>query len=534
MKRIVLICTALALLLSCLSACSKEGSTDQQTTQPTIVEDENGSPTQHPQSTEATAATEIAEVPPTTQTPPTAVIPPVTEVLPTTESPNTPEQPAVLAVYDSSQDAAFLPKDIFDSSLYVNGLIPTKDGSKYFIDVKGQADSSRAIVIKCEYGKCYEIKCPADMSALRIAMVSSDPRNANVGETINYSSSGSLKYYDNKPDAGEAVSLMYVARAKNTYLVLYTGTDTPTIQILERTIIQSTDTSGPWFTAPQIGGANGGEGSFGDYHWTSDEVYAKLYEPYRAKYPDYISREHLGRDQSGKYDMYAYIYEPESYKTCMFLNSGTHADEYSAYMAFAAFLQLVCDATEDGDPLLWFMRNNVKMIVVPMTNVWSVSEAHKRQNSTNTDLNRDWANLTQQETKNIYEFFKKCKDEVDIVMDFHNCTDKYRSLYFNFINYTDNAVANYKTTNHMYHLLQKHGYIKETPDITHIPGSYVKSNQYFEGRIWNEFNVPTITVEHANLYPSDPNFCGSAEVTLATEIFGNFIIQNALFFAQDN
>ena len=66
-----------------------------------------------------------------------------------------------------------------------------------------------------------------------------------------------------------------------------------------------------------------------------------------------------------------------------------------------------------------------------------------------------------------------------------------------------------------------------------VPGSYVKGNQYFEGRIWNQFGVPTITVE----YLTTQNFpapYSDACMTLAVETYINFIIQNGLFYIQAN
>ena len=73
------------------------------------------------------------------------------------------------------------------------------------------------------------------------------------------------------------------------------------------------------------------------------------------------------------------------------------------------------------------------------------------------------------------------------------------------------------------------GLAKEITDIAHIPGSYVKSDKYIEGRLWNEYGVPTITVEYV-VNEIFPNKFSSEAVTLAVETYGNFIIQNALFF----
>ena len=91
--------------------------------------------------------------------------------------------------------------------------------------------------------------------------------------------------------------------------------------------------------------------------------------------------------------------------------------------------------------------------------------------------------------------------------------------------------VNYKVTNHMYHRLMERGLCEKVPYIGKIPGKYFKSSKYLEGRIWNEFGVPTITVEHVT-NSTFPNRHSDEGLTLGVETYGNFLIQNALFFIQ--
>ena len=107
------------------------------------------------------------------------------------------------------------------------------------------------------------------------------------------------------------------------------------------------------------------------------------------------------------------------------------------------------------------------------------------------------------------------------------------ALYFNFINYADNAVANYKTTNHMYHRYMELGYTTKFTPLEKVPGSYTKGSMYFEGRIWNEYGIPTITVEYVTTPASKfPKVFSDKCMTLAVETYMNFIIQNSLFYLQ--
>ena len=128
-------------------------------------------------------------------------------------------------------------------------------------------------------------------------------------------------------------------------------------------------------------------------------------------------------------------------------------------------------------------------------------------------------------------FFEKYAKDARILMDFHIAAGSKVSVYFNFINYSDNAVANYKATNHMYHRYKELGYGQNDTDLSKIPGSYKKADKYLEGRIWNQFGVPTITVEYVTSAGHGfPEGTSSAAMTAAVETQMNFIIQNALYF----
>lgn len=429
-----------------------------------------------------------------------------------------------LATYNAAEDAPFLPKDIFSKDLYVPGIV-LGQSEKSALDVTDQSNVG-AFVFKGEYGKCYEIKIPAGVPFATAVKYTSDPRGLTVGQKL--ASGTVLRSAVSNPS--REISFMYVCRAHNEYMVVYTGSSDP-IYIGERTIVQQTDTQGPWYIPESVGSVIGDK-ALGDANWTSEEFVNNLYEPLREKYPNYITRSSIGKDATGEYDMYCYVYEPEDYATTLFLNGGTHGDEIVGYFALAKVMQLIADAKPE-DALLYTLRQKVRFIVIPLVNVWSVSNTHTRTNGNGQDLNRDYSNLTQQETKNVMACFAQYAEDVDVVMDFHiaNASPVNVALYFNFINHSDNAVANYKTTNHMYHRYRELGYAKENSDLSKVPGSYAKGSQYFEGRIWNQYKVPTITVEYLTTsnFPSEyTDKC----MTLAVETYINFIIQNALFYIQ--
>lgn len=434
------------------------------------------------------------------------------------------------AAYDSSEDAPFLPKDIFTEALFVAGIVP---GEGNLLQVTDQQDDG-AFVLQGEYGKCYEVKVPAGAKQVLAFRTSADPRTAAVSCTFSYNEDNTLC---NKTD-GEAAAFMYTCRHAGEQLVVYTGSR-DAIYIGERTVISSTDTAGPWHV-PEAVGSIIGDCTFGDYNWNSEEFINNLYEPVRKKHSNYITREVIGKDASGQFDMYGYVYAPENYETTLFITGGMHATEEVGYFALAKVMQLIADATPD-EPLLYTLRHKVRFVVVPLINVWGVSQDHSgvagvphsriRKNSAEVDLNRDFGDLSQQESKNVMAYFERWAKDAQIAMDFHTASTKDISLWYNFINYTDNSVANYKTMNHMYLRYVELGCSTEVTDLAHVPGSYTKSDKYIEGRIWNQYGVPTITVEHV-VNTNFPAIYSGECMTLAVENYSNFIIQNALFFLQ--
>lgn len=446
----------------------------------------------------------------------------------------TPAEPATVppdyewASYDGTEDDPFLPKDICSQELFAPGLVMAEPG-QYTLKITDNTDTG-AYVIKGEYGKCYEVKIPAGVSRACAAKFSSDPREAAVGEELYYFEDAS---FCDAADTTEQVSFMYNCRTQEEYLVIYTGSADP-VYIGQRSMVDKEDTAGPWYIPDAVGGI-GREPTLGDVLWTSEEVLKNLYEPVRERYPDYISRTVIGKDATDTYDMYGYVYTPENYEITMFITGGMHGDEEIGYFALAKIMQMIADAKPE-DPLLYTLRQKVRFVVVPMINVWSISQrntglAHSRlrYNGNNVDLNRDFGDLTQAESQNVLKWFSQYAEDAVIAMDMHIAETKGISMWFNFINHADNAVANYKTTNHFYHRYLELGVSKENTDLSHVPGSYTKSDKYIEGRIWNEYGVPTITVE----YVSNSNFpvaYSSECMTIAVETYINFIIQNALFY----
>lgn len=121
-----------------------------------------------------------------------------------------------------------------------------------------------------------------------------------------------------------------------------------------------------------------------------------LYEPLRKVDPVYITRKILGRDQSNTFNVYQYTFSPKSYTKTIILSAGTHGNEDTAFLSLYRFLfHLVHDYR--NYPQLAYIRENVKLVIVPFNNPWGVTN-NVRQNSRAVDLNRNtdylWDKIT--------------------------------------------------------------------------------------------------------------------------------------------
>lgn len=438
--------------------------------------------------------------------------------------------------------APFVKTEIYSDDLYVAGLVPQK-GNGVTVASLGAESDEKSIVLPVKYGKTYEMHFPEELSCILVVVMSFDPHKIPLGQDM---PAKEIKWGRENPDTS---GLLYTP-SKNEYIVIYTGTEKTAISITEHTIIDvNADAEGPWYKPEGVTDFLGGEGSFADYRWCSDEIYANLYDTLMAEYPEYVTREYMGKDQSDKHDMYAYIFEPENYKISVFLSSGIHANEEDAYFALAYFMRELASA-DGADELLSYVRSNVRFIVVPLINVWGTHETHRvddanwaiRYNSTGTDLNRDFEAQTQAETKNVAALLEKYADDISYGIDFHTTpNDNGHDLFFNFTLCTDNVGVNFRTVNHVYHRMSEEGMISsyrpllvpssdQYGNIAAIDGRYTHKRSV-QAYLWAEHGIPPLTVEYMNFTSGESFAKGSAEgLCMAVEIFGNFIIQNALFY----
>ena len=428
------------------------------------------------------------------------------------ESPQEPEQePDLFEQFRSEEvfDSSFYKKDIYISE---NTICRAETGSAH-----------RSVVMPLEFGSAYVFKPFEDCDKMSAVLVDFDPEDVKIGENRLLGNGGRvLEFGGNSNDD----NLTVIPDKEGQYILLYLsalGEEYP-LEIKRSTILLEEDTEGDWWYPPEIGAVDGSEGSWANWDWNSEQLYANIYDPLMAQYPDYISYKIIGVDQTEQYSIRAYTFEPKDFEQVIIINTGMHGNEIDAYLAVAKFLQLL--ANEDGSHAgLHYLRTKVKIVLIPIVNVWGASVTHERYNSTGMDLNRDYAEHTQAETINVLWLLHQYKNEAAALIDCHTSNSTYLDLYYQFSIQAPNAPLCLKVTNHIYEDLKRRGYANP-PDIHMIPGAYNKSDMYLQGYTWNHMGIPTLVIEHEHLRYGPMH--SAQNLQLAAEYYGNFIIQTAL------
>lgn len=175
----------------------------------------------------------------------------------------------------------------------------------------------------------------------------------------------------------------------------------------------------------------------------------------------YCRKTIIGKDESGKYDVYKYTFEPQNYTKTIVVTSCIHGNEYSAFYALSRFMDLVVNNWQDHAPLA-NLRKNVRLIVVPIVNPWGFAN-EERENVNNVDLNRNfdyyWSNgsgtepskanyrgksaFSERESKNMKALFEGLSDVAGHI-DCHNIVSQvsdYCLFYPRFANQQNNVMT---------------------------------------------------------------------------------------------
>lgn len=268
--------------------------------------------------------------------------------------------------------------------------------------------------------------------------------------------------------------------------------------------------------------------------YTYAQLLENVYEPLRAKYPNYITRSVIGRDATNTYDIYEYTFEPDYYEQVCYLQSGVHGRETDAWVGLARLIGHICDDWADDDDLA-YIRWNVKMHVVPVVNVWNISQSSRTDyNANGVNLNRDLIDKSQAETIAVSGYIDSiaAAEPISFAIDFHTTVnDSYGDYMLSVWNGEKNEIVAKRV---VYMLARKNSAARLSTYLTkyNLGVNDIRLNNVGESTntgtyVWyfKEKGISGATVEHSD-YVWDNGINTAVTQTKCMENFGNQLIQH--------
>jgi len=116
----------------------------------------------------------------------------------------------------------------------------------------------------------------------------------------------------------------------------------------------------------------------------------------------YVSKSAIGKSNQGRPVNLLKIGESNDQRMIMVI-SRQHPPEVTGFLAMQAFIETLCADTD----LAKRFRARYNTYVVPLVNPDGVDNGHWRHNYGGVDLNRDWENFNQPETRAIRDFMRQ-------------------------------------------------------------------------------------------------------------------------------
>lgn len=139
-------------------------------------------------------------------------------------------------------------------------------------------------------------------------------------------------------------------------------------------------------------------GGNGTLRMSDTEFLELFYDGFVSAPPSGVTvyKNSIGKDESGQYDMLEYDFCPTNYNRTILLSSGMHTYELSASFGLANFIGHLY--TDTGNDAFDYIRNNVRIKVIPIVNPWGFNQYPKTYGNMNGvnpnrnfDLNGEWA-----------------------------------------------------------------------------------------------------------------------------------------------
>ncbi len=132
----------------------------------------------------------------------------------------------------------------------------------------------------------------------------------------------------------------------------------------------------------------------------------------------FVKIETIGRTHLGSPIQALTLSEAEDPQRLVLVMGRQHPPEVTGSLALMAFLRRICE----DDELAREFRQRYAVLAVPLMNPDGVNQGHWRHNGAGVDLNRDWYQFHQPETRSAADFFRAraAGKKVYFFIDFHS------------------------------------------------------------------------------------------------------------------
>lgn len=274
--------------------------------------------------------------------------------------------------------------------------------------------------------------------------------------------------------------------------------------------------------------------AWGNYQ-AGPTAFIGYYDRLMNDFPDYISKETYGKDQSKTFDWWVYKFTPKNYEKTIVITSGVHSTEKIGMFSLFKFMEMV-SKDYANHPQLAYIRHKVRIIIAPLVNPWGLAYGNGRTNVNGVNINRNfdyyWSSAggngdvasgdykgtapnSEAETQHIVKLLEDYK-EANVYLDFHNIGMPSQDDVLVYV-----PSGKPLNTEPLSHIIQ---YLREK----YGSGIKVRLNELFTSAAANyasnRYNMHAFTPEFP-IGRYGENSYSAREMTRALEWYGNIIVQ---------
>lgn len=124
---------------------------------------------------------------------------------------------------------------------------------------------------------------------------------------------------------------------------------------------------------------------------TAEQVKATFFDKYVTSHPHYVTKNLLGLDESGTYQIHEYVFEPKNYEQTIVISSGMHGNEIVPPFALAKIIEYMMETPNIHEGFS-YLRNKVKLVIIPIVNPWGFNQSPRKYGNVNgINPSRNWA-----------------------------------------------------------------------------------------------------------------------------------------------